>query len=64
MADVLTQKEILIAEALGRCALICYMYNIVIRIPEKFYLESDLYKLDSFPIKPQRDLHFKNRVNY
>lgn len=50
MADVLTQKEILIAEALGRRALICYMYNIVICIPEKFYLESDLYKLDSFPI--------------
>lgn len=50
MADLLTLKEIIIAEALRTHALICYIYNTAACIPEKFYLESKLYKLDNFPI--------------
>lgn len=38
-----TQRlEWLMAEALGRCALILYMYNAAVCIAEKFYLESEL----------------------
>lgn len=48
MADVLSQK-IIIPEALKIHALICYMNNIAICIPEKSYVESELCELDSFP---------------
>lgn len=56
---VLTQKAIIIPEALETHAIICYVYPAVC-VPEKSYLESELCELDSFPITYVREVYILN----